>query len=279
MHTILKRTVLILFLIALSTAAFAQGAAADKVTVPLSDPSRPAFLKVGLINGSITVKGYAGKDVVVEARVRTENEEENPPERAEKTKGLKRITNTTTGLSVEEENNEVHVGLGRFTGTIDLEIQVPTNTSMKLSTINDGAIEVSKVSGELEASNTNGPIICRDISGSGVVDALNGDITVTFTSVDPKKSMSFSSLNGNIDIAFPPDLKAKLRLTNEQGEIYTDFDMKMENANTKMEENQKSNRGKYQVKVEKTMTGTINGGGQEIQIKNFNGDIYIRTRK
>jgi len=27
------------------------------------------------------------------------------------------------------------------------------------------------------------------------------------------------------------------------------------------------------------MTGTINGGGAEVQFKNFNGDIYIRKGK
>lgn len=279
MYNILKHAAVLLLVLAACSAALAQNPTSDKVTAPLSDPSRPAFLKASLINGSITVTGYSGKDVIVEARVRSDDEEESAGEKSEKIKGLKRIKNTSTGLSVEEENNEVRVSLGRFTGTIDLEIQVPTNTSMKLSTINDGTIEVSKVNGDLEASNTNGPITLKEISGSSVVDAINGEITVTFTSVDPKKSMSFSSLNGNIDVTFPPDLKAKLRMKNDQGEIYSDFDMKMENANTKMEENTKNNRGKYQVKLEKSMIGTINGGGQEIQLKNFNGDIYIRSRK
>ena len=279
MHNILKHTAVLLLVLAACSLALAQNPTSDKVTVPLSDPSRPAFLKAGLINGSITVTGYSGKDVIVEARVRNDGDDESSAEKSEKIKGLKRITNTSTGLSIEEENNEVHVSLGRFTGTIDLEIQVPTNTSMKLSTINDGRIDVSKVNGDLEASNTNGPITLKDISGSSVVDALNGDITVTFTSIDTKKSMSFSSLNGNIDVTFPPDLKAKLRLKDDQGEIYSDFDMKMENANTKVEENQKSSRGKYQVRVDKAMIATINGGGQEIQLKNFNGDIYIRSRK
>jgi hypothetical protein len=34
--------------------------------------------------------------------------------------------------------------------------------------------------------------------------------------------------------------------------------------------------GKYRVKIDKTVHGTINGGGPEYQFTNFQGQIYIR---
>ncbi len=49
----------------------AAPAAGDKISVNLSDPSRPATVKASLLNGSITVKGYDGKEVVAEAHVRS----------------------------------------------------------------------------------------------------------------------------------------------------------------------------------------------------------------
>jgi hypothetical protein len=42
----------------------------DRAVVPLSNPAKPAKIEVSVIRGSITVKGYEGKDVIVEARVR-----------------------------------------------------------------------------------------------------------------------------------------------------------------------------------------------------------------
>ena len=105
------------------------------------------------------------------------------------------------------------------------------------------------------------------------------DITVTFTGVNPQKSMSFSSLNGTIDVTFPSDVRATVRMKTEQGEIYSDFDIKMSNSTANMEQNERGKRGKYRVTLEKMMTGTINGGGAEVQFKNFNGDIYIRKGK
>src|SRR5215471_10693993 len=49
---------------------FAEGSDSDRVVVPIADPSRPVQLRAHLLNGSITVKGYDGKDVIVEAKVR-----------------------------------------------------------------------------------------------------------------------------------------------------------------------------------------------------------------
>jgi hypothetical protein len=42
----------------------------DRAVVPLSNPAKPARIEVSVIRGSITVKGYEGKEVIVEARVR-----------------------------------------------------------------------------------------------------------------------------------------------------------------------------------------------------------------
>jgi len=42
----------------------------DRAVVPLTDPSKPAKIEVSIMRGSITIKGYQGREVVVEARVR-----------------------------------------------------------------------------------------------------------------------------------------------------------------------------------------------------------------
>jgi Putative adhesin len=42
----------------------------DRAVVPLSNPAQPAKIEVTVMRGSITVKGYQGKEIIVEARVR-----------------------------------------------------------------------------------------------------------------------------------------------------------------------------------------------------------------
>ncbi len=245
----------------------------NKVTVPLTDPSRPVTLRAHLVSGSITVKGADVKEVVVEAKARG-GEESHSGGRAE---GMKRIPMTSTGLNIEAENNNVRVSTDSYQRTIDLTITVPTHTSVSLHTVNDGNILVSGVDGELDVNDVNGEVDLKNIAGSVVAHALNGHVVATFNRVDPQKPMAFSSLNGDIDVTFPADLKANVSLRTDNGEVYSDFDVKVQpTAPQQTVEDDRGKGGKYKVKIDKNVRGTINGGGQEIQFKNFNGNIYIR---
>src|SRR6266853_2289908 len=253
----------------------AQGAD-NRVTVPLSDPTRPVKLRAHLVSGSITVKGGDVKEIVVEAKAR--HEESRGEGRAEgRAAGMKHIPMTSTGLNIEAENNEVRVSTDSYQRTIDLTITVPTHTSLSLHTVNDGNILVSGVDGELDINDVNGDVDLKNIGGSAVAHALNGHVVATFNRVDLTKQMAFSSLNGDIDVTFPADLKANVSLRTDNGEVYSDFDIKVQpNMPQQTVEDDRGRGGKYRMKVDKNVRGTINGGGQEIQFKNFNGNIYIR---
>src|SRR5260370_11716773 len=203
--------------------AFGQGqtqTGGDRIPVTLSDPSRPARIKVSLINGGITVKAYEGKEVVVEARARNrESSREGGPKRL--------AIPLTTGLSVEEENNELNVNTDSYIHPIDLAISVPVHTSLKLSAVNDGDIVVSGVDGELDVDDVNGSVTRNNVSCRAVAHALNGHLRATFTRVDPPKAMAFSSLNGDIDGTFPADLNANVTLRSDRGDVFSDFDVQL----------------------------------------------------
>ena len=245
----------------------------NKVTVPLTDPSRPVTLRAHLVSGSIIVKGADVKEVVVEAKARG-GEESHSGGRAE---GMKRIPMTSTGLNIEAENNNVRVSTDSYQRTVDLTITVPIHTSVSLHSVNDGNIVVSGVDGDLDVNNVNGEVDLKNIGGSVVAHALNGHVVATLNRIDPQKPMAFSSLNGDIDVTFPADLKANVSMRTDNGEVYSDFDIKvLPNAPQQTVEDSRGKGGKYKVKIDKNVRGTINGGGQEIQFKNFNGNIYIR---
>ena len=264
-----------LVFIAILSAPLAFSAAAtgtgDRVSVPLSDPARPAFIKAHLLNGGITVKGYDGKEVIVEARVRSSEDSDK------ESSGMRRIPINSTGLEVEEESNKVNIGAASTQRTIDLMISVPVHSSLSLHTVNDGDISVSNVDGELDVNDVNGSVTLSGVSGVVVAHALNGKVLVTFNRINPSKPMAFSSLNGDIDVTFPPDLKANLVISSDRGEVFSDFDVALApRAPQQVPADNRAQDGTYRVKIDKTVKGTINGGGQEIQFRNFNGNIYIR---
>jgi DUF4097 and DUF4098 domain-containing protein YvlB len=243
--------------------------AQDKVTIPLTDPSQPVTLKASLLTGSITVKASSGREVVVEARTR---EHDSGGESG----GRHRIAINATGLSAEEEDNHVEIGAETSKRAVDIDITVPVRTSLVLRSVNDGDISVTGVSGELDVENINGSVTLTDVSGAAVAHALNGRVLVNFKSITPGKPMAFSSLNGDIEVTFPPDLKANVSIYSGGGEVYSDFEIQMKPQAPQQVEGKRDKRGRYAVKFDKTVRGTIAGGGPEIQFKNFQGDIYIK---
>jgi Toastrack DUF4097 len=255
----------------LGTAGAARGqSGVDHIPITLSDASRPARVKASLINGSITVKAYDGKQVIVDAKARGHERERDES-------GPKRLAISTTGLTVEEENNDVNINTESYARTIDLTISVPTHTSLKLRAINDGDIVVTGVDGEIDVDDINGHVDLNNISGSAIAHALNGHVRATFTRVNPQKAMAFSSLNGDIDVTFPADLKANVSIKSDRGDVFSDFDVQLRaNSNEPTVEDSRSHGGKYRVKIDRTVYGTINGGGPEFQFTNFQGQIYIR---
>jgi DUF4097 and DUF4098 domain-containing protein YvlB len=265
----------------------AQAPDSNRVVVPIANPAQPVQIKAHLLNGSIAVKGYEGKEVIVEAKVRDDGRGEGEGRgrghgegrggESKTENNMKRVPMSSTGLTIEAENNQVRIGTESIHRTVDLTLTVPVHSSLSLHTVNHGNITVNGVDGELDVDDINGEVTLTNISGSAVAHALNGRVLVTFVRVDAQKSMAFSSMNGNIDVTFPADFKANVNMRSDNGEVFSDFDIQLQTTATQPTvEDNRSKGGKYVVRIDKTVRGTINGGGQDVQFKNFNGNIYIR---
>jgi hypothetical protein len=267
--------------VALVSAMWFSGAAAQndgRIAVPLTDPARPVRLEVQLFNGSIIVSAYDGNEVLISTSDDDDDvewdfdEDEDEPDRA----GLRRIPNTAIGVTAEENDNTVSIGVDWGSRGVDLAISVPRRTSVKATTVNGDEIRLEGLTGDHELANHNGDIIGIDLNGSAVVTSQNGDIDMSFLQPAAGKTMSFSSFNGDIEVGFPPTLAADLRVNAGRGDVYTDFDVQLQPQSSVVEEG--GERGRKQIRFEREMRLLVGGGGPEIQFKTFNGDIVIRKR-
>ena len=236
------------------------------------------MIHVHLMNGGVIVQGADRSDVLVEARPRSGEEfRERHSTRAD---GMKRLDLPgTSGLDVTEENNVVNIKT-TANRTADLTITVPRHSSLELKCMNGGDIFVEKVDGEIDAENLNGKITLKNVAGSVVAHSLNGEVAASLDRIDSSKPMSFSTMNGDIDVTLPDNLKANVRMKTDHGEIYSDFEVKLD-SQTKVVENETGRRpdGSYHLRFDSALRGTINGGGPEYQFTTFNGQIYIRRKK
>jgi DUF4097 and DUF4098 domain-containing protein YvlB len=245
---------------------------ASPVTVPFSDPGRPGTVRVALTNGigGLTIHGENRKDVSIESESRDaqrQRERERPD-------GLRLLT-PAAGFQVTEENNEMTISAGRAS----LDIHVPTKTTLRVNSTNSGAVTIDAIDGEIEVNATNSSVTLTNIRGSVVANSTNGKVTATFAAITPGKAMAFTSMNGPIDVTIPASTKANLKMQTERGDVYSDFDVQLQpSAPPKADATQRRN-GRLQLEVNRALSGTINGGGPEFELRTFNANIYLRKAK
>ena len=276
-------------------------------SVPFENPGRPGIVRVISGEGDISITGYAGRDVRIKAtgtHKKPRSLDDDP-----KAKGLKRIAGSGFSVATDREENAVVITRPMDDST-DLELQVPFNTSVKIggapskeaagdvidipnivvnsviaavgsgARVLEGDITVENITGEVEISSLDGDINLKNISGAAVVNCIDGDITAVFRTVPESRPMAFSTIDGDIDITLPERIKATITTSNIEGGVYTDFEMATVPGAVK-----KSEKGTSGIIAGLTglrgnaITGKINGGGIEIQIKTIDGGIYIRKGK
>lgn len=255
--------------IALAVCALACAQDSGRIVVPSRNGAR-RLVDIATSNGSITVKTYEGRDVVVEAGGGRRNRELRVPE------GMHRIDIPERNVNVEEQGDTIKVR--DESGNSSITVTVPVETSLHLRSSN-GSINVDGVHGEIDAEANNGSMRLTNVAGSVLASTHNSKITATMDQVNPTKPSAFSTLNGSIDVTLPADLKAHMKMTTDNGSIYSDYDVTVSAGGATTQANNTPD-GRYRLRFDRTVQGTINGGGgADLTFRTTNGSIVIRKKK
>jgi DUF4097 and DUF4098 domain-containing protein YvlB len=268
------KTILTLIFGIVGYLAFAQNT--GDFVVPFSDPNKPGTIYVDIKTGSVTIKGTARKDVSVKYEKDVDSDEDRDHDNKGDKAGLKRIGGGSMDIEASEYQNTVKIISENWSEGLKLIIEVPSTINVKAKAYNDGDIEISNITGDLELTNYNGSISALAISGSVVAQTYNGDIKIVYDKLKPETPLSYANYNGDIDITFPASLKATLKLKTKQGEIYTGFDAPVQKSNPVQKTDTKS--GAFKVVIDDWVKSDVGGGGPEITMKSYNGDIYVRKK-
>jgi hypothetical protein len=240
----------------------------EQLVINLTQASLPGQLTFENPKGSIKVTGYDGEVILVTGMLRFREAEKIV------NNGMKRIDQNALDISAEVNGNSVTLQCRTIGKTVDFDIKVPRNFSMKLKSLDNGIVEIFNINGEIEVEDANGDITLENISGSAVLSSVYGKISAVFREVNPNSPMMFTSFEGDITITFPAAINARLKMKSEKGEILSDFDIKpvkRQSVVTRVE-----NSRIYS--LEDWVVGSINTEGPEYIIKNYNGDIYLRKK-
>ncbi|MES2176509.1 MAG: DUF4097 family beta strand repeat-containing protein [Gemmatimonadota bacterium] len=182
----------------------------------------------------------------------------------------------------------------RRTVTVAMTILVPRGTEVKVSSGN-GEVSVMNVGGDVQATTGNGRVrventdgTVRVQTGNGDVDVRgakgpvrvgtgngrvnvstsegpveartgNGDIDVSMTRLTAKEDMSFSSGSGTVRVTLPSGYNGELDATTGNGEIRSDFDLKVQGR-----------LNPHRIRA------TIGDGGPRLRLTTGNGRLEVR---
>ena len=266
------KIIVFLLLTTFSAGLKAQSLSLSKLTVPLSEPGKPYRLNLDLKSDSINLSVYGGKEILIEA-ASAEKKEQSAGH------GMLLIqSGSSRDIIAQEKNNVVSVtsATSRREAAM-LNIKIPAGaTNIKL-TVNDGTISASDISGDIEVNNLHGNITLTNVSGSVVASSNQGNIKVGFKSVTANSAMAFSTLRGNVDVSLPATFKGNAKLRSYQGSIYSDFNIDLEKTANKVTKTPSD--GAYHMSADDWINGKIGGGGQELMMKTYRGNIYLRKTK
>ena len=261
----LKATLVLVLLVAIAP-ALAQSDP-QIINIPISRPGEPISLEIGILSADITVIGEDRDDAMFEVTIEGGERKIITPS------GTQTLTTAGYALEVNEDDNEISLDTDWRHNKVIVIARIPKIADLYLSTVNDGAIIITNITGNMELSNVNGPITASGISGSVIAESLNNTIDLSFDSIDDVNVTSLESMNGELNLRLPANIGVQIHLDTSQGEIISDFEVDVQPSTPTVVRDDED--GGVSVRIESVIIANINGGGPIIRMKSMNGDIRI----
>jgi len=159
---------------------------------------------------------------------------------------------------------------------LDWTVKVPAGISVTASTVNNGDLDISKVSGELQANNVNGDITISDIQNLLDVHTVNGDVDLDYLQA-PTDGSKYYTLNGDINMFVPGSIDARIYFKSFNGDFFTEAD-DIQVAPMQVKQEQSDKKRGIKTKIEGRTSMILGSGGPQLDFETFNGDVYLKKK-
>jgi len=143
-----------------------------------------------------------------------------------------------------------------------------------------GTVEVDDVIGDVKLHSVSGNVLADAIKGNVDADTVSGSVVLTnITDADEIEASTISGKvkyegdiasngtyhlqthSGRVEFIVPSNAAFDLEARTFSGSINSDFDITV--------------RGKIE---KRSLSGSVNGGGAEVELKGFSGNVYIKKK-
>lgn len=241
----------------------------EELIISLENPGQHGQLVFENPRGSISVEGYEGDYVLVEAIARNASEQRKvAPE------GMILLQQKQIDLRAESKGNNIQL-FSESETTVDFEIKVPRDFSLKLSSLDRGEIYTARIDGEIEIENRGGGVSLDNIRGNCVVSTIYGNISTDIGMLKEDATIMLTSYEGSIEIFMSGSESADFMLKSNKGSLFSEHEIKIKDSEVMVNEKY----GGREYRIISWTSGTMNGGGGNVISSSYSGDIFIRARE
>lgn len=221
-------------------------------TETFEEPFREGdLLDLRNISGRVAISSWDREEAEIVAR-------KVGPSRAALQEVRVEINRSPRGLQVRTRYPQQRRRWGRRYGSVHYSIRLPERADLRIESIH-GPVEVTGISGEVEAQTVNGSLRLTGQRGSVNAKTVNGRIECELDSFREGDKHSFRTVNGRVQVSLAPDASGRVDARAINGRVILDLD-DLEHLDTP------SRRSK---RVQ------IGEGGGECQVRTVNGTIHI----
>jgi hypothetical protein len=154
------------------------------------------------------------------------------------------------------------------------EVEVPVDTRLDISTVNDGRVDIAGVQGPVTAANVNGPVSVSGLTDCARVNSVNGEITLRYQG-KPGHACEIETVNGDISLSVPAGTGLDVAMDLFNGRLLTTLPVDALGLPATVQHSESG--GRHQYRIEQLSGVRIGAGGPTYRIATLNGDVRIQN--
>ncbi len=207
------------------------------------------------VNGSVSVTGGSGSEVIVTAYKKADNQKALD--------GIEILIDATSErISIDTKLPKSKGWFGGNSGgaSVSYEVSLPATSNLdSISSVN-GGVDISGVFGNIEAETVNGGIDVADISADASLETVNGSIDAVVSSLTADQRIQLETVNGKINVRIPANSDVTLTAETVNGGINADdFGIEAEKG-----------------LIGRSLRGQVGDGSARLSADTVNGGVKIR---
>jgi len=207
------------------------------------------------INGSVHISSWDQNQIKVDAVKYADTKERLDEAKIE-------VDSNANSISIRTHypNHDQNWNWGSHNNPASVEytLTVPRNARLDEIKLINGALDITSVSGAVNASCINGRLEAHNLAGRARLSTINGRLDAKFDQL-AGESVDLNSVNGSVDLTIPSDSNAEVEASTVSGNINNDFGLHV-------------NHHRF---VGHDLSGELGHGGTRIKLSNVNGRIDV----